>query len=51
MKTMTKTDESLQKINQEFMNFQKTMEELRLLRDLAQDLRCYRKMLKLKKYD
>jgi len=48
---MSKTEQSLQKINEEFANFEKTMEELRLLENLAQDLRSYKKMLKLKRYD
>jgi hypothetical protein len=48
---MSKTEQSLRKINEEFVNFEKTMEELRLLESLAQDLRSYKKMLKLKRYD
>jgi|APFre7841882590_1041340.scaffolds.fasta_scaffold289147_1 cell shape-determining protein MreC len=51
MKTMTETDQYIQKISEEFSNFQKTMEELRLLKNVAQDLKSYRRMLKVKRYD
>jgi hypothetical protein len=50
-KTMTKENPILQKIHEETDKFQKTMEELRLLRNVAADLRNYRKMIKLKKWD
>ncbi|MCJ7767114.1 hypothetical protein MUP79_01810 [Candidatus Bathyarchaeota archaeon] len=48
---MTKENPILQKIHEETDKFQKTMEELRLLRNVAADLRNYRKMIKLKKWD
>jgi len=51
MKAMTETDQYIQKISEEFANFQKTMEELRLLKNVAQDLKSYRRMLKVKRYD
>jgi len=51
MKTMTETDPYIKKISEEFTNFQKTMEELRLLKNVAQDLKSYRRMLKVKRYD
>jgi hypothetical protein len=41
----------VQKIHEEFTNFRKTMEELQMLKRVASDLRNYRKMIKLKKYD
>jgi hypothetical protein len=41
----------LQKIYEEFIKFERTMEELRFLKLVAQDLRSFRKMIKLKKYD
>jgi hypothetical protein len=41
----------LQKLREENANFQKTVEELYLLKLVAADLRNYRKMIKLKKYD
>jgi len=49
--TMTKKGPILQKIHEETDKFQKTMEELSLLRNVATDLRNYRKMIKLKKWD
>jgi hypothetical protein len=42
---------AVQKINEEFINFQKTMEELCMLKQVASDLKSYRRMIKLKKYD
>jgi hypothetical protein len=48
---MTKKNPILQKIHEETDKFQKTMEELRLLRNVAEDLRNYRKMIKLKRWD
>jgi len=48
---MSRADRSVQKIYEEFAKFEKTMEELRLLRCVAEDLRNYRKMIKLKRYD
>lgn len=48
---MTETDQYIKKISEEFTNFQKTMEELRLLKNVAQDLKSYRRMLKVKRYD
>lgn len=42
---------TIQKINDEFANFRKTMEELYTLRRVASDLKNYRRMIKLKKYD
>jgi len=41
----------VQKIHEEFTSFRKTMEELYLLKQVASDLRNYKKMIKLKKYD
>ncbi len=48
---MTKKASVLQRILEENDRFQKTMEELRLLRDVAEDLRSYRKMIRLKRWD
>jgi len=42
---------TVQKINDEFINFRKTMEELYMLKRVASDLKSYRRMIKLKKYD
>jgi hypothetical protein len=41
----------VQKIHEEFTSFRSTMEELYMLKKVAEDLRSYRKMIKLKKYD
>lgn len=48
---MTKKSAVLRKIHEETDKFQKTMEELRLLKNVAADLRNYRKMIELKKWD
>jgi hypothetical protein len=37
--------------HEELTKFEKTMEELRLLKCVSKDLKNYRKMIKLKKYD
>jgi hypothetical protein len=39
------------KAHEEILKFQRTMEELNLLKTVSQDLKNYRKMLHLKKYD
>jgi hypothetical protein len=41
----------LQKLHEELTNFQETMEELYLLKRVAADLKSYRKMIRLKRYD
>jgi hypothetical protein len=38
-------------VNKEMTKFQKTMDELHLLKSISKDLKNYRKMIKLKKYD
>jgi hypothetical protein len=38
-------------VNKEMTKFKKTMEELHLLKSISKDLKNYRKMIKLKKYD
>jgi hypothetical protein len=42
---------ALEKLREEFANFQKTMEDLHLLKRVAADLKSYRKMILLKRYD
>jgi hypothetical protein len=49
--TMSKNERSLQKIREEFAKFERTMEELHLLRSVAEDLKNFRRMIKLKRYD
>ncbi|MGA3192825.1 MAG: hypothetical protein ABSD73_10000 [Candidatus Bathyarchaeia archaeon] len=50
-KAMDQKNAVVQKINEEFTSFRSTMEELYMLKKVASDLRSYRKMIKLKKYD
>ena len=38
-------------VNEEMTKFEKTMEELHLLKSVSKDLKNYRKMIELKKYD
>ena len=38
-------------VHEEMTKFEKTMEELHLLKRVSKDLKNYRKMIKLKKYD
>jgi hypothetical protein len=48
---MNRKDSSMQKIHEEFAKFESTMEELQFLRLVAQDLKSFREMIKLKRYD
>jgi len=48
---MTHHREALQKIREEFLKFEKTMADLYILKLVAEDLKNYREMIKLKKYD
>jgi hypothetical protein len=41
----------IEKLHDEFVKFQSTMAELYLLRQVASDLKSYRKMIKVKRYD
>ena len=50
-KAMDQNSAVVQKIQEELVSFHKTMEELYTLKKVAADLRNYRKMIKLKKYD
>jgi hypothetical protein len=38
-------------VHEEMTKFERTMEELHLLKCVSKDLKNYRKMIKLKKYD
>jgi hypothetical protein len=42
---------ALQKLSEELANFQKTMEELYLLKHVAEDMKSFRRMIRLKRYD
>jgi len=48
---MGENDRALQKIREEFAKFETAMEELHSLKLIARDLRNFREMAKLKKYD
>jgi len=48
---LTENRRTLQKLHDEFLKFEKTMEELYLLKLIAEDLKSFRKMITLKKYD
>jgi hypothetical protein len=39
------------KVHEEMAKFEKTMEELHLLKSVSEDLKSYRKMIRVKKYD
>ncbi|MEM3797004.1 MAG: hypothetical protein QXY74_01025 [Candidatus Bathyarchaeia archaeon] len=42
---------TLEKFHEEFLKFKKSMEELRFLKLIAEDLKSFRRMLRFKKYD
>ena len=48
---MAKQENLHQEVNEEMNKFKKTMQELHLLKNVSKDLKNYRKMIKLKKYD
>jgi len=48
---MKENNAPLEKFHEEFIDFQKTMEELYLLERVAEDLKSYRRMIQLKRYD
>ncbi|MEM3054406.1 MAG: hypothetical protein QXM52_01690 [Candidatus Bathyarchaeia archaeon] len=53
-KRKTRMNESrshLERLHEEFAKFERTMEELHFLKLVAQDLRSFRKMIRLRKYD
>jgi len=49
--TMSENRKTLQKLREEFLKFERTMEELHFLKLIAEDLKSFRKMIKLKRYD
>jgi len=51
MKTMDKNERTLNKIQEEFIRFERTTEELHFLKQVTQDLKNFKEMLKFKKYD
>jgi hypothetical protein len=48
---MKENNATLEEFHEEFIDFQKTMEELYLLKKVAADLKSYRRMINLKRYD
>ncbi|MEM3698041.1 MAG: hypothetical protein QXQ94_11210 [Candidatus Bathyarchaeia archaeon] len=48
---MNEKERYFQKINEEFVKFARIMEELHFLRYVAKDLKNFREMIKLRKYD
>jgi len=48
---MTETNQYVKKVQEELLKFEDTMEELRTLRSVADELRSFRRMIKLKRYD
>jgi hypothetical protein len=48
---MTQEKTLHRQVNEEMSKFEKTIEELYLLKRVSKDLKNYRKMIKLKKYD
>jgi len=48
---MDKSESAQKKIREEFVKFERTMEEIHFLKLVTQDLKSFREMLKFKKYD
>ncbi len=48
---MAETGVVLEKLHDEFVKFQSRMAELYLLRQVASDLKSYRRMIRVKRYD
>lgn len=48
---MSENSDTLQKLREELLIFERTMEELHLLKLIAEDLKSFRKMIKLRRYD
>jgi len=45
------TQNTLYKFNDEMAKFKKTMDEINMLRSISEDLKSFRRMIKVKKYD
>jgi len=48
---LSENRKTLQKLREEFLKFERTMEELHFLKLISEDLKSFRKMIKLRKYD
>ncbi len=51
VRTMNENERFIKKIREEFAKFERTMEELHFLKQVSQDLKSFREMIRLKKYD
>jgi hypothetical protein len=45
------SDDTVYRFNDELTKFKKTMDEVNLLKGISEELKNFRKMIKLKKYD
>jgi uncharacterized protein (UPF0335 family) len=45
------TQNTIHRLNDEMAKIKRTMDEISMLRGISQDLKSYRKMIKLRKYD
>jgi hypothetical protein len=50
-KALSDKEPHLRRVREEFAKFEQTMEELHYLRQIAQDLKSFREMIQVKKYD
>ena len=48
---MSETKSLVEQLHKEFEGFKKSMEELNYLKSVSSDLRTYRRMIKIKRYD
>ncbi|MEM3464419.1 MAG: hypothetical protein QXL91_06105 [Candidatus Bathyarchaeia archaeon] len=48
---MDECRKAIERLHEEFVRFEKAMEELRFLKMVAQDLKSFRKMLSFRRYD
>jgi hypothetical protein len=51
MVEMEENRKPMERLYEEFVKFERAMEELRFLKMVAQDLKSFRRMLKFRKYD
>jgi len=48
---LSENSDTLKRLREELLKFERTMEELHLLKLIAEDLKSFRKMIKLRRYD
>jgi len=48
---LSENRKTLQKLREEFLKFERTMEELHFLKLISEDLKSFREMITLKRYD